>query len=76
MTVFKFHVKNSKLIVLGMEILFGVTQGSILGPILILQVMLTTTQFMIQVIVLMRSYFPCENLLKNFLKISFNCKHK
>ena len=33
---------------------------------LILQVMLTATQFMMQVTILMRSCFLCKNLLKNF----------
>ena len=56
------------------EILFGLPQGSILGPfyltfflvvcfllskMLILQVILTATQSMMQVTMLMRSYFPC-----------------
>ena len=37
---------------------------------LIFQVMLATTQFMMQMTKLMRSYFPCKNLLKNFLNAS------
>ena len=39
----------------------------LLCKMLILQVMLMTIQFMMQAAILMGSYFPCNNLLKNFL---------
>ena len=35
-----------------------------------------TTQFMMQLTILMRSYSPCKNLLKNFLNGSLKIKRK
>ena len=64
------------------EILFGLPQGSILDLILFniflsdlflivqnvdFKSYVTTMQYMMHVAVLMRSYFLCKNLLKNFL---------
>ena len=64
------------------EILFGLPQGSILDLILFniflsdlflivqnvdFKSYVTTIQYMMHVAVLMRSYFLCKNLLKNFL---------
>ena len=43
---------------------------------IVISFLLTTTQFMIQVKILMRSYFPCKNLLKNFLNGSLIIKWK
>ena len=42
----------------------------LLCKMLILQVKLTTTQFMAQMTIFMASYFPCKNLLKNLLTLS------
>ena len=64
------------------EILFGLPQGSILDLILFniflsdlflivqnvdFKSYVTTMHYMMHVAVLMRSYFLCKNLLKNFL---------
>ena len=48
----------------------------LLCMMLILQIMLTATQFMMQVTILMRSLYPCQNPLKNFLNGSLIIRWK
>ena len=66
------------------EILFDVPQGSILGPILC-KIFLSGLFLIVQNVdfasydagvILMRSYFPCKNLLKNFFNGSLIINRK